>query len=899
MALAKQVIESKGEATGAAVCMNDEEMIKTALRLRTAIQDQEIKASWPPQPSELTEDAVKIPEDLKQFLFILLTGKTGFQNFQSCSQTIQRLVISFGQDLVYGVTGGKQRPPKHILLPYAVKSLTNNVELIQILNRCGHGIAYNSQLEEINTAICLQKMAATSCNEVPLPNNIRPFINTTLAWDKIDRLEETLSGEGTSHRVNGSAVQANHYVPHLPQVSVPKIAKSKKRSIDSVGESTLPVYNAGQRRGPHSRTYVEVKQKELMENAWKKNLIWILARLHASERQQTVPSWTGFNISTRNNQETAKDNVGYLPTINAPATEMSTVYQVLLKSQEIKATLKLESIVVVFDQALYAKATDIKWKHRARFNDLVLRMGVFHTICTFLSVIGKRFQDAGLKDVCIESGVIAEGSVTGVLDGKKYNRSIRFHKLMFEALNRVAWKGFLPWTEQHHQEKKPLIDEFFTGLKALCEKTSEKEFKATMESPSFKEVSQLYFSYMHHLRQNNGKLSKFWMSYVDMVETLLDLLRATREGDWELHLASIREIVPWCFAYDNINYARYLSAYLHEMSHLPEEHPDTLEYLKSGGFSVQVGANNPFGKIPVDQTCEETVNKDIQTAGGTKGFSLKPNAVSKFYLVAEYCRTFLRQLKDMLHITSSSQHNDLQPTRIARDEADVNSILSMLQNTWLNPFDPDLQDLVCLFTGKVATPDVEHDLLCAKDTGKEAYKTFREQRLQSDPPKVKFHDKLKKLKMKTFSHQNKKVTIKNGTNQEVILKADRRLFAQMIIVAESRNLQMREVLSHPLGPLPWSLATPDGLLRKTNKASLAKELQKDIDAADVIPQPSACVIDGMALVQRLKGDQNTFAAVAETLLSMVLNEGVSSSRIDVVFDDYREQSIKNAERDQR
>ena len=29
------------------------------------------------------------------------------------------------------------------------------------------------------------------------------------------------------------------------------------------------------------------------------------------------------------NHEVAKDNVGYLPTINAPATNMSTVYQVL------------------------------------------------------------------------------------------------------------------------------------------------------------------------------------------------------------------------------------------------------------------------------------------------------------------------------------------------------------------------------------------------------------------------------------------------------------------------------------------------------------------------------------------------------------------------------------------
>ena len=92
----------------------------------------------------------------------------------------------------------------------------------------------------------------------------------------------------------------------------------------------------------------------------------------------------------------AKDNLGYLSTINAPATDMSTVYQVLTKSLQIKETLRLQSIVVVFEQALYAKAIEIKWKHSAQFSANVLRMGVFHTICTFLAVIEKRFQDAGL-----------------------------------------------------------------------------------------------------------------------------------------------------------------------------------------------------------------------------------------------------------------------------------------------------------------------------------------------------------------------------------------------------------------------------------------------------------------------------------------------------------------------
>ncbi|CAH3160564.1 unnamed protein product, partial [Porites evermanni] len=242
-----------------------EEQEDTSSRRSSIRQPVTTQTSWPPQPCELTENAVTIPDDLKEFLFTLLTGNTGFPGLQSCSEKVSRLITSFGQDLVFGASGGRQKPPKHILLPYAVKSLTNNVELIHILNRCGHGIAY-SQLEEINTALCLQKLAVTSRNEVPLPDNIRPFINTTLAWDNIDRLEETLSGEGTSHRVNGIAVQANQFGPHPQSVSVPIIMKSKKRSIETVDDEPLPVYNVGERCGPHSRGYVEVTLNQIMEH---------------------------------------------------------------------------------------------------------------------------------------------------------------------------------------------------------------------------------------------------------------------------------------------------------------------------------------------------------------------------------------------------------------------------------------------------------------------------------------------------------------------------------------------------------------------------------------------------------------------------------------------------------
>ena len=50
----------------------------------------------------------------------------------------------------------------------------------------------------------------------------------------------------------------------------------------------------------------------------------------------------------------------------------------------------------------------------------------------------------------------------------------------------------------------------------------------------------------------------------------------------------------------------------------------------------------------------------------------------------------------------------------------------------------------------------------------------------------------------------------------------------------------------------------------------------------------------MTLVQRVK--HKRFSDVATTVLLMALREGNQSKRIDVLFDTYREDSIKNSER---
>ena len=73
-------------------------------------------------------------------------------------------------------------------------------------------------------------------------------------------------------------------------------------------------------------------------------------------------------------------------------------------------------------------------------------------------------------------------------------------------------------------------------------------------------------------------------------------------------------------------------------------------------------------------------------------------------------------------------------------------------------------------------------------------------------------------------------------NKEVGIQSDCAQFTQMIIIAEDKTLKMNNVLSHPLGLLPWALASFDGSMRRTNcnKSSLTKEHHKNMTATEII-----------------------------------------------------------------
>ena len=164
--------------------------------------------------------------------------------------------------------------------------------------------------------------------------------------------------------------------------------------------------------------------------------------------------------------------------------------------------------------------------------------------------MGKHFRDVGLQDILIESEVVAVGSVNGVFTGRYYNRAVRAHKLVIEAMQHMFLTIYLDSIPEKKTEKvkdqKTSLLQSFQGP----------QYQENLKGENFQSFLS---SYEKFIKVGNKKQTfVFWSSYIDTVEILLHVLRCIRESNWELHLASVRQMLLSVFAYDHVNYSRYL-----------------------------------------------------------------------------------------------------------------------------------------------------------------------------------------------------------------------------------------------------------------------------------------------------------------------------------------------------
>ena len=243
----------------------------------------------------------------------------------------------------------------------------------------------------------------------------------------------------------------------------------------------------------------------------------------------------------------------------------------------------------------------------------------------------------------------------------------------------------------------------------------------------------------------------------------------------------------------------------------------------------------------------------------------------------------------------------MDKTRIEADEKAVEDVTKTI-TSMINPFANEHDELVHLASGTIAPLEVAEDMKTMLQKGETAAVEFMKTHIIGSEPNI--YSTLKKTKLQTYSVVGKKVTSKSKKGELVAMKNSKTLFAKMLLIAKSRELQMEEVLKYSLRPFPSSLATSEGDLVKTAKSKLLHKIEEDVPGACVdLPavENKACILDAMAVLQTLTVIPATFGELATNLLTKVVNAAIFSKckRVDFVGDRYPRQSIKNLERVRR
>ena len=204
-------------------------------------------------------------------------------------------------------------------------------------------------MEEIETESALKVISDQKENRVIIPVDLEGMERSSsvgiMIARNINKLGCTLSGSGTSHRVNSILVtesklgldeeQSGKALDKPCTYTLPTKKECKISLPSDVVTRVIPEYYGGKRTGPGElarvqnlgvpNSHYEEKANELRQ----RYLVWLEVRKLKTHPLLLVPGWTGFNIKTRDHIVIVESIISYLDTIDAAATDPRTASEVL------------------------------------------------------------------------------------------------------------------------------------------------------------------------------------------------------------------------------------------------------------------------------------------------------------------------------------------------------------------------------------------------------------------------------------------------------------------------------------------------------------------------------------------------------------------------------------------
>lgn len=402
----------------------------------------------------------------------------------------------------------------------------------------------------------------------------------------------------------------------------------------------------------------------------------------------------------------------------------------------------------------------------------------------------------------VESGILADGSVRGIICGTHFNRCKKLHSVAALSFKTLHFKAFLEIYFKENDEVILYEEELIEMLQRDNQNPGDTDKTLFM----LNDLMNRYNSYTQDtLAGKHGQIAKFVSLYVWFIELYQMFERAIRSSDVEMYIYSAYRMCALFFTFNHHNYSRWLTRNLNDLLHIDQTHPALLSEFEKGALSIRRTSKH-FCRSPIDLTLEQTINANAANKlTGITAFTNSLAARQRWSETHSARTTIITHLLESLNLDKSDEGSDQYNNKIFNKQHQK-FVKEVCEN--INPFDDNIDPskLFNLASGKSATPEVAEFLLNAEICGNEQMRTFIKECRENGN---RFEHCIKRNMIRNFSSES--IKSKNSTSKHIDeAKIERNILGKVLCLALDNDIDLKSILSYPLGVIPHALAHFEG-----------------------------------------------------------------------------------------
>ena len=416
------------------------------------------------------------------------------------------------------------------------------------------------------------------------------------------------------------------------------------------------------------------------------------------------PNWSGYMQTINNDETPVKSDIHLFPIIDMTPTNETCIYSTLRYVMEQALNLGITTPCITFDQPLWLKAVDIM---KSLNLEIVVRLGGFHMLMSFLGSIGVSMEGSGLQEVLSE--IYAENVVPHLFSGKAIARALRGHFLVHAAqMTNLFQQVTDEMNNLEIEEIKALLDDVLGG-------------KATRADIGNSRVLQSICSKIEMRKSILATISqtaRLWIQYADYIDVVKLFITAARIGDWHLHLLAAEKMLNLFAATGHVHYVKSTRPYLQLVYDLSETSPWLYNKFAEEGYHTIRRSKRYWSGLWSDLAIEQVMLKSLKSRGGlTTGRGMTERVRHQWVHSMHRCSSvhYAMTVLTGLGTKSSEQHEKIGSSKCERDRDDMTNIIEWF--TQHEPFDMNVSSLRSLSTGITATSDDGINCHLAEEVG--------------------------------------------------------------------------------------------------------------------------------------------------------------------------------------